>query len=60
MRSTSWPGAPSGALRYDGFVQLENGIGMVRSLLDDWRKARQTDLAAGLPGPSPPSWPAPP
>ncbi|HEX2516596.1 MAG TPA: DUF512 domain-containing protein [Chloroflexota bacterium] len=40
-----------GALRYDGFVQLENGIGMVRSLLDDWRKARQTDLAAGLPRP---------
>jgi NifB/MoaA-like Fe-S oxidoreductase len=32
-------------------VQLENGIGMVRSLLDDWRKARQTDLAAGLPRP---------
>ncbi len=40
-----------GALRYDGFVQLENGIGMVRSLLDDWRKARQSDLAAGLPRP---------
>jgi NifB/MoaA-like Fe-S oxidoreductase len=40
-----------GALRYDGFVQLENGIGMVRSLLDDWRKARQTDLAGGLPRP---------
>ena len=40
-----------GALSYDGFVQLENGIGMVRSLLDDWRKARQTDLAGGLPRP---------
>jgi NifB/MoaA-like Fe-S oxidoreductase len=40
-----------GALRYDGFVQLENGIGMVRSLLDDWRKARRVDLGAGLPRP---------
>lgn len=44
-------GAPiPGALKYDGFVQLENGIGMVRALLDDWRKA-QRDLARGLPGP---------
>jgi NifB/MoaA-like Fe-S oxidoreductase len=44
-------GAPiPGALKYDGFVQLENGIGMVRALLDDWRKA-QRDLAGGLPGP---------
>jgi NifB/MoaA-like Fe-S oxidoreductase len=40
-----------GALRYDGFVQLENGVGMVRSLLDDWRKARKRELAAGLPRP---------
>ena len=40
-----------GALKYDGFVQLENGIGMVRSLLDDWRKARRADLAGGLPRP---------
>jgi NifB/MoaA-like Fe-S oxidoreductase len=40
-----------GALKYDGFVQLENGIGMVRSLLDDWRKARRKDLAEGLPRP---------
>ena len=38
-----------GALRYDGFVQLENGIGMVRSLLDDWRKARQTRPRGGPP-----------
>ncbi|MGI8424715.1 MAG: DUF512 domain-containing protein, partial [Chloroflexota bacterium] len=34
-------------LKYDGFIQLENGIGMVRSLLDDWRKAKR-DLADGL------------
>lgn len=39
-----------GALKYDGFVQLENGIGMVRALLDDWRKARR-ELGAGLPQP---------
>lgn len=39
-----------GALKYDGFVQLENGIGMVRTLLDDWRKARR-ELGAGLPRP---------
>ena len=39
-----------GALKYDGFVQLENGIGMVRSLLDDWRKAKR-ELSDGLPNP---------
>jgi NifB/MoaA-like Fe-S oxidoreductase len=38
------PGAP----KYDGFVQLENGIGMVRQLLDDWRSARRRHLAGGL------------
>ena len=37
-----------GALKYDGFVQLENGIGMVRTLLDDWRKARGRELGGGL------------
>src|SRR5262249_13574278 len=40
-----------GALKYDGFVQLENGVGMVRSLLDDWRRLRRRDLAGGLPRP---------
>lgn len=29
------------AARYDGFPQYENGIGMVRSLLEDWRRARR-------------------
>ena len=30
---------PPAASHYDGFAQFENGIGMTRSLLDDWRKA---------------------
>ena len=30
---------PPGAAHYDGFAQYENGIGMTRSLIDDWRKA---------------------
>lgn len=34
--------------RYDGFPQYENGIGMTRSLLDDWRAVR-----ADLPPPTP-------
>jgi NifB/MoaA-like Fe-S oxidoreductase len=40
-----------GALKYDGFVQLENGIGMVRSLLDDWRRAKRRLAPGGLPAP---------
>jgi putative radical SAM enzyme (TIGR03279 family) len=31
---------PSGA-RYDGFAQYENGIGMARTLIDDWRRERR-------------------
>lgn len=31
------PAAP----RYDGFPQWENGVGMVRTLVDDWRRARR-------------------
>ena len=27
--------------RYDGFPQYENGIGMTRSLIDDWRRVRR-------------------
>ena len=27
--------------RYDGFPQWENGIGMTRTLVDDWRKTRR-------------------
>ena len=29
------------AARYDGFQQWENGVGMVRTLLDDWAKLRR-------------------
>jgi NifB/MoaA-like Fe-S oxidoreductase len=29
-----------GAATYDGFPQYENGIGMTRSFLDDWRRTR--------------------
>lgn len=29
------------AARYDGFVQWENGVGMVRTLLDDWARTRR-------------------
>src|SRR5207249_684233 len=36
-----------GARRYDGFPQFENGIGMVRSLIDDWEKLRRRDRHAG-------------
>lgn len=32
---------PPGAARYDGFAQFENGIGMARSLLEDWRKLQR-------------------
>ncbi|MBF6600570.1 MAG: DUF512 domain-containing protein [Dehalococcoidia bacterium] len=30
---------PPAAAAYDGFPQFENGIGMVRSLVEDWRRA---------------------
>ncbi len=29
------------ASQYDGFPQFENGIGMARSLIDDWRRLRR-------------------
>ena len=29
------------ARRYDGFAQYENGIGMVRTLIDDWARLRR-------------------
>ncbi len=35
-------GAPlPSAARYDGFAQYENGIGMARSLLEDWHRTRR-------------------
>ncbi|MGD8398113.1 MAG: DUF512 domain-containing protein [Anaerolineae bacterium] len=33
---------------YDDFPQIENGVGMVRQLLEDWETAR-TDLPASIP-----------
>ncbi len=29
------------AARYDGYPQFENGVGMARSLIEDWRRARR-------------------
>ncbi len=37
---------PSGRC-YDGYPQYENGIGMVRSLLDDWHRTRRRLARAG-------------
>ena len=33
--------APPPAAHYDGFPQFENGIGMARSLLEDWRRTKR-------------------
>ncbi len=38
------------ARMYDGFPQLENGVGLVRLLLDDWARVRRR-LPAALPRP---------
>lgn len=40
---------PPPAAHYDGFAQFENGIGMARSLIEDWKRARRrtTRAAAG-------------
>jgi putative radical SAM enzyme (TIGR03279 family) len=35
------------AAHYDGFAQYENGIGMTRSLIEDWRTARRGLAARG-------------
>lgn len=40
---------PPAAKDYDGFPQFENGIGMTRSLIQDWRRARR-GLTAAPPG----------
>ena len=39
------------AARYDGFPQWENGVGMTRSLLDDWSRTRRR-IRAGRVGPA--------
>lgn len=33
--------APPSARSYNGYPQYENGVGMVRSLLEDWRRVRR-------------------
>jgi putative radical SAM enzyme (TIGR03279 family) len=38
--------------RYDGFPQFENGIGMTRSLIDDWRLLRRRLVAGDGPRPN--------
>ena len=38
--------------RYDGYPQYENGIGMTRSLIDDWRRTRRRLAAHGFPRPT--------
>lgn len=43
---------PPPAAHYDGFAQFENGIGMARSLIEDWKRVRRkhTPRAAIAPG----------
>src|SRR6185312_7603104 len=36
------------ARHYGSYAQIENGVGMTRKLLDDWRQAKKT-LPAALP-----------
>jgi NifB/MoaA-like Fe-S oxidoreductase len=36
------------AARYDGFAQYENGIGMTRSLLEDWARAKRGKVLSSL------------
>lgn len=43
---TSGQAVPS-ASNYDGFPQYENGIGMVRTMLDDWRRTKRRILQHG-------------
>ena len=33
---------PPGAAHYDGFPQYENGIGMARSLIEDWKRVKRS------------------
>ena len=41
------------ARRYDGFAQWENGIGMIRTLLDDWTATRRRLRRSGSPPAAP-------
>jgi putative radical SAM enzyme (TIGR03279 family) len=42
---------PPSVLHYDGFPQFENGIGMTRSLVEDWRRARRAHPAGAAAAP---------
>lgn len=44
---------PPVASHYDGFAQYENGIGMTRSLLEDWRRTRRRLATTPLPADAP-------
>ena len=46
--------APPAAKRYDGYPQYENGIGMTRALLDDYRRLRRRLGTAGASTPKTP------
>ncbi len=46
------------AVHYDGFPQYENGIGMTRVLIDDWRRTRRA-LLSSRPAPRPAATPLP-
>jgi putative radical SAM enzyme (TIGR03279 family) len=35
-------GSPPAAAHYDGYAQYENGIGMARAFIEDWKKVRRT------------------
>jgi putative radical SAM enzyme (TIGR03279 family) len=45
---TSGERVPAGRC-YDGFPQYENGIGMIRTMLDDWARTRRRLKAKGAP-----------
>jgi NifB/MoaA-like Fe-S oxidoreductase len=40
---------------YEGFPQLQNGVGLVRVMLDDWRRSRRK-VPASLPTPRRVAW----
>lgn len=46
---TSGESVPAKAA-YDGFPQYENGIGMVRTMEDDWRRTKRKLARSGCPG----------
>ncbi|HEX2172945.1 MAG TPA: DUF512 domain-containing protein [Dehalococcoidia bacterium] len=45
-----------GVASYDDFPQYENGVGLARSLLDDWRRLKRRRLGRIAPRPRPERW----